>query len=223
MGDSCERPPGVETHEGVMALAGVLGSFGAVAFGFIGLACAASGPVGVECIPIVLGFALTGGTLGFGVVGLTALLCGAKLGRCFTYPFMIYFASLVGPVVLLSLNWAEFRDYEPFFLEGWVVCLVLGVVLARFLSRAIRGYLLFARIFAAIGTILMILWGMSYLRGPREVSICSKFTTDPGEVILFFIVLSWVGLIGGSLGAVVGAVFDSSGSVTMVLSAKTEV
>jgi hypothetical protein len=209
MGNSCEHPPAVETNEGVVAFAGVLGSFGVVAFGCLGLVAAARNSFDIEWVLGAVGFVLTGGALGFGSAGLAALLCGAKLDRRFTYPFMVYFASLVGPIVLISLDSPELKTYEPLFLEGWVVCLVLGIVFARFLSKRIHGYLWFARACAAIGTIPMIAWGIIHLSGPHDTSVWSKFTTEPGAVIMLVIVLSWVGLIGGSLGAVVGAVIDS--------------
>ena len=140
------------------------------------------------------------GMLGFGVgaglVGVCALLVGAKLSRYFSYPFTI---AAVGFFLEFLAHCRFFQALymsRELFVLIWFVCLVFGIGGGTVLVRRIRGYGSQVRTFVAIGAIAMLLIGTSLIR------FRAAFVTNVGALLGGL----YLAVIGGSLSAVAGAI-----------------
>jgi hypothetical protein len=211
--DTKEDRPVIETSEVVGILAGLMGAAGAIVFGFVGF-LGLMAPLGSSScfagVLVVTVSAVIGGALGSGVVGMFALLCGAKLGPRFSYVFTINVCGPGGPIIVLLLRMIGADLVGDVLLGSLVFGILLGAICGRLAADFICGYRGFSRVLAAVGGIPMfVLGGWLIIGHGREgLAIWQQLLTNPADLVLFLIVSGGFGLLGGSLGAVGGAIID---------------
>ena len=185
----------------------------AIVFGFLGflvLMAPLGSPSCFAGVLVVTVLAVMGGALGSGVIGVFALLCGAKLGPRFSYVFTISFCGMGGPILVLLLRMIGVDLVGDVLLGSLVFGILLGAICGRLAADVICGYRGLSRVLAAVGGIPMFVLGgwLMIGHGREGLAVWQRLLTNPAELILFLIVSGGFGLLGGSLGAVGGAIID---------------
>ena len=140
---------------------------------------------------------LVGAALGAGFVGLCALICGAKLGPRFSYPFALSLISGLGQLTSVSLEYFSVATYSESFWAIGITELILASIIAEVMSSDIPGYSGRSRSWAATWAFSVLLVG-SFLVWWRS-----------GEQVfswLFVIRSISLAVCGGALGAIAGAI-----------------
>ena len=196
-GDAEAAPPRIRTSPTVIVIACLVGALGAWLFGFFAFVLASLAQfndIDVLAAGILRG--LFGAAIGASFVGLCVLICGGRIGRLFSYPFVLALTSLLIRLIPLVKP-----SRESFIVFIWVILftqIILTAVIGRVLARYISGYTGQSRRWAAVGAVSMLVIG--YL-------LLLRLSVFMALLLGFWMFQPiWFAVYGGSAGAIVGAI-----------------
>lgn len=185
-----------QTPAGVISGAWIIGVLGALGGGTWGLVYVGFGGRINDCgVIVILDWIVGGGAAGAGIVGLFSLFFGAKLGRGFSCAFCICISSFIAAIS--SRWWFNVDAQEEAIMVFWfVLIVVIGVGGGVALTKSNCRYDQRARLWAFVGTALMLLF-----------IVCSLPNAHGQYSALDLASMAFVSILfGGSLGAVAAAI-----------------
>jgi hypothetical protein len=200
---------GVPTSSGIPAIivACALGVPSAAFFAFVGMWNSTYGTFSVLTLP---SWSIMGACLGAGAGGLVALLCGCHLRRGFCCIFCAPLGS-VGGMVLTSVFFPTLptRDDPNQLLKDAVVlgATFLGVLGGAAVRRFVTRFGGKSRVWAGISAGVFFSLGAAYTYAFGETL---DLANNPGYIVFLLPEALIAASVGGSIGALAGAIRDSA-------------